>query len=129
MEIQPEQTDMYGDYLLINYVKLVKNSNELCIVCQVDETEDGKQFNRYQLVCKHIAHTRCLRRWCSMKDSLNCPYCSHIKRQKKNRYCEECDTFGHAFGDGNCRYQSCPFPKQNFGCVYTRLMKLCLKSR
>ena len=96
VEIQFDESDFIGDYLLIGYTKLVKNSDELCMVCQTDETKDGKQWHRYQLVCHHIAHTRCLRRWCMVKGRLNCSYCcDDIKRKRRNRYCEDCDKFGH----------------------------------
>ena len=112
MQLVYEEQDLFGDYLLINYTKLVKDSKELCIVCQVDETEYGQQFDRYQLACHHIAHTRCLRRWCTRKEKLNCPYCGNIKRKIINRYCQECYKFGHAFGDDGC-------PLSNFR--YTKL--------
>ena len=96
VEIQFDEADFIGDYLLIGYTKLVKNSDELCMVCQTDETKDGKQWHRYQLVCRHIAHTRCLRRWCMVKGRLNCFHCcDDIKRKRRNRYCEDCDKFGH----------------------------------
>ena len=44
MQLVYEEQDLFGDYLLINYTKLVKDSNELCIVCQVDETEDDSNL-------------------------------------------------------------------------------------
>ena len=125
MEIELIEEDVYGDYLLINYTKLIKNSNELCIVCQVDETEEGKQWDRFQVVCQHIAHTRCLRRWCSKQEMLNCTYCGNIKRKSINRFCKECNTFGHTFG--NCNpVEFIDNDLSSSCCNYTKLMNLCL---
>ena len=103
MELKYHETDLVGDYFLINYTKHLKESKEICMICQTDETKDGKQWERYQIVCGHIAHTRCLRRWCTIKGRLNCFCCGDdINRKPRNRYCQECNTFGHAFGDKSC---------------------------
>ena len=126
MELQLIEEDFHCDFLLINYTKLIKNSNELCSVCQVDETEEGKQWDRYKMVCQHVAHTRCLRRWCAKKGSISCPYCGHIKRKSKNKYCYECDTFGHSLG--NCKNgEVVNNDIYNYCCFYTRLTNLCLR--
>ena len=102
MNLDFNELDLVGDYFLTNYTKLVKNSNEICMVCHTDETKDGHQWHRYQLVCQHMGHTRCLRRWCTIQNRLNCFYCGDVKRKRRYRYCRECETFGHAFGDDTC---------------------------
>ena len=53
------------------YGKIIQNSSELCLVCMVDEIEDGKQWDRYVLECGHTAHTRCFRNWCGSKNKIN----------------------------------------------------------
>ena len=71
----------------VYYCKTLKNNNELCIVCQCDETEDGEKWDRYKLKCGHISHSRCVRRWCFKKNCINCPYCGDIAENiKKKKY-------------------------------------------
>ena len=94
MEIEAEPELEY--FNCIFYVKKTDEANKtLCKVCLTDETEDGNQWDRYQLRCGHIYHTRCFRRWCGVKNCLNCPYCGTIEEAKKNRYCDDCDAYGH----------------------------------
>ena len=94
MEIQTDEYDnvFYEKY---DYVKPIYNSNELCIICQLDETEDGKQWNRYQTVCGHMFHTRCFNKWAEKKRCINCPYCGNIPMIDKHEYCSSCKIFGH----------------------------------
>ena len=73
-----------------NYGKVRRNSSELCMVCLTDEIEDGKQWDRYILRCGHIAHSRCFRNWCGVKNKVNCPVCSDVPTVKDNRYCSYC---------------------------------------
>ena len=77
------------------YTETLKNNNELCIICLLDEQEENKQWDRYKLACGHIFHTRCFRKWCDKKQSLNCPYCNNIPLIDKNYFCFACNTFGH----------------------------------
>jgi hypothetical protein len=51
----------------IYYTKTISNCKDLCIICQCDETEDGKQWDRYITKCGHVMHSRCCRRWCFRK--------------------------------------------------------------
>lgn len=71
LEFEPDQdnTDV------MCFSKTVHDSTELCLVCHVEEQEEGKQYDRYKLVCGHFAHTRCLRKWCGVKRAVNCPLC------------------------------------------------------
>jgi hypothetical protein len=84
------------------YTQTIENNNELCIICQLDEIEDGKQWDRYKLVCGHIFHTRCFRTWAGRKESINCPYCGDIEMCEKNKYCSDCKKFGHSNYDTYC---------------------------
>ena len=77
------------------YTQTIKNSNELCIICQLDEHENCQQWDRYKLICGHIFHTRCFRKWAEEKQSINCPYCGNIKQIEKNKFCNSCNSFGH----------------------------------
>jgi hypothetical protein len=94
MEIQTDEiNDLF--YETIYYTQTIHNSNELCIICQLDETEDGKQWDRYKIVCGHIFHTRCFRKWAGKKMCINCPYCGDIPMIDKHKYCSSCKIFGH----------------------------------
>ena len=100
MEIETDiEKHCLGDFLTINYVKLIKNSKELCLICMIDEKEEGKQWDIYSLSCGHQFHTRCLRAWVSRKQKLNCSYCGDIAPKDDNKYCKTCDAFGHAQDD------------------------------
>ena len=83
-----------NDMDVFRYTKHISNSNELCIICQLDELEDGKQWDRYKLVCGHTFHTRCFRKWVGKKQCTNCPYCGDILKIEKNEHCHWCKTFG-----------------------------------
>ena len=74
------------------YGKIEQHSSELCLVCMTDEIEDGKQWDRYKLKCKHVTHTRCFRNWCGTRQKVNCPVCGDIEPVKENRYCDYCKT-------------------------------------
>jgi len=75
-----------SEYLkCFGYTKHIDDSDELCLICMTDETEDGHQWERYQLQCGHIFHTRCLRRWCYVKKHLNCSYCGIYQRTRRQR--------------------------------------------
>ena len=77
------------------YTQPVYNSKELCIICQLDETDEGKQWDRYKIICGHMFHTRCYRRWIFKKKCLNCPYCGDIPQIVANEPCHMCHKFGH----------------------------------
>ena len=50
------------------YVLTHTNSNELCGICHLNEKKEHNQrWNRYELSCGHKFHTRCLRKWISIK--------------------------------------------------------------
>lgn len=99
---------MIDDMIYLFYVKSVKNDKKMCCVCVIDETKDGKSWDRYELVCGHQMHTRCLRKWCATKNKLNCPQCGDIKPIMKNRYCSSCKKFGHTFEDKANGEYVCP---------------------
>ena len=94
MEITDEE--IFNDYNLCHfYACTLYNNQDLCLVCYVDETEEGKQWDRYKTKCGHVFHTRCLRKWCDVKNRLNCSFCGDIPEIKENRYCHRCKAFGH----------------------------------
>jgi hypothetical protein len=91
----------------VYYCQTMTNNDEMCLVCHLDEREEGKQWDRYQLKCRHICHTRCLRRWCGSRKKLNCPFCGDIPEVKNNMFCSDCQSFGHS----NI-YSMCPIIKK-----------------
>ena len=79
----------------IFYVKpLSKNNKSLCIVCMMQEEKD-QHWDRYQLKCKHVIHSRCWRRWCHAKKAISCPLCNKIEEIETNMYCSQCKKWGH----------------------------------
>ena len=107
-----------AEYLIqLEYTKHLQDDRSLCSVCMTDETNDGKQWDRYQLKCGHIAHTRCLRRWFSIRECVSCrdiapqdldggrgphPICGDIHEIKRNRFCSDCNKFGHSVITDRC---------------------------
>ena len=85
--------------------QLPSNNTDLCIICQVDETQDGKQWDRYSSKCGHVFHSRCFRRWCGVRGAINCPYCGDIPEVKKFRFCSTCRCYGHS--DAYDGWQEC----------------------
>ena len=83
------------------YTKLLCDSNELCLICMLDESENNinLKWDRYQLCCGHQFHTRCLRKWCNTKQKLNCSLCGDIELNSKNEYCNTCHKWGHSTVD------------------------------
>ena len=95
MELEGIEDDLIlSMYYVCRYTKHLNNDNGLCVACTMDETEDSKQWERYQIKCGHIMHTRCYRHWMCKKKHLNCPYCGDIRETHKNYYCGRCETFG-----------------------------------
>jgi len=91
------------------YVKDVKNNRELCKVCMTEEETDTP-WDRYQLKCGHMMHTRCYRTWCSVKQSVVCPYCGPVPDEPQWRFCDGCHNFGHNVcvdGYKSCRPRKC----------------------
>ena len=76
------------------FAKDVEDNYDLCLICMIDEHDDNQHWQRYQLPCGHIFHTRCFRRWCSEKQHLNCSFCGNLSEDKNNIYCDVHDTFG-----------------------------------
>ena len=96
MEIEEIEDDLYlSMYYVYRYTKHLNNNNDLYVVCIIHGTEDNKQWERYQLKCGHIMHTRCFRHWMCKQKHLNCPYCCDIPETHKNCYFGSCETFGH----------------------------------
>jgi len=87
--------DPYDCNEVVFYVKTVHNSKRLCLVCLVDEREDGKKWDKYKLVCGHTFHTRCYRKWFTKKKCLNCPLCGDIPEVPASAYCGFCKRFTH----------------------------------
>ena len=79
------------------YIKVLQDNTDLCLVCMTDETEDGHVWDRYQLKCGHVYHSRCLRRWCYHKQSVNFTCCGNIPEDPAYMYCLFCKSFGHAW--------------------------------
>ena len=105
------------DYLDSSYYGIPLSSNkELCLICYTDETEDGKQWDRYKTKCGHIFHTRCFRRWCGVKNCVNCSFCGDIPEIIDNRYCDICKKFGHnpIYGD------ACPTTRRASNYAYRK---------
>ena len=104
--------DCHKDYIYSAYYgKDLYDNKDLCLICYVDETEDGEQWDRYKTKCGHIFHTRCFRRWCGFKNCINCSFCGDIKEIKQNRFCNICNKFGHAYECGD----DCPFMTKIYG--------------
>jgi len=83
----------------IFYAKIMPKTNkDLCVVCQLDETQDNKYWDRYTYKCcneKHVIHSRCARKYNNIKQSINCPLCGNIPMIEENQYCSICNNFGH----------------------------------
>ena len=88
MELDMDPDDELLDTIF--YVRELPDDTTLCNVCLVDETEDNKHWARYQLICKHTFHSRCIRRWCGKRGSIHCPLCGDTHMIKANRYCKNC---------------------------------------
>lgn len=99
MELTPECPDYFPRHF---YGKILKGDTSLCLICQVDEGEEGKQWDRYALKCGHVFHTRCFGRWCHQKQGINCSYCGDIPETSENRYCDDCGKWGHSIGMDGC---------------------------
>ena len=97
--IDKEEFDYFD---IIQYTKRISNNNELCIICLHNESDEGKQWPRYKLICGHIFHTKCFNKWVNKKESINCPLCSDIKCIDKNKFCNICNLFGHPPNHINC---------------------------
>ena len=105
------------DLIKLEYTTHLQHNKSLCSVCMADETKDGKQWHRSQLKCGHIAHTRCLRRWFSIRECVSCrdpapqdldggrgphPICGDIPEIKRNRFCSDCNKFDHSVMMDRC---------------------------
>jgi hypothetical protein len=81
----------------LNYIRNVDNNKDLCTVCCIQEVS-RQPWLKYQLACRHLSHSRCLRKHLSEKDCLHCVACDkELEMTLKNRYCANCDDFGHHF--------------------------------
>jgi hypothetical protein len=78
------------------YLKTLYNSTDMCILCNQKETSD-KPWHRYETVCGHITHTRCMRKWLFENNKTICPKCDN----PLELYCSFCNVFGHT-GNDNC---------------------------
>ena len=86
--------DMSKEYFnSIYYMKNQRNSIDVCLVCLIDETEEGKIWTKTSLICGHVCHSRCYRRWCGVKRCLNCQICGVIQEINQNRFCSSCNEF------------------------------------
>ena len=89
------ECELEGCVEVLDYVQTIHNSKRLCLVCLVDEREDGNKWDRYKIVCGHMFHTRCYRKWYTKKKCLNCPLCGDIPEVPANAYCDFCKRFEH----------------------------------
>ena len=99
MECEPSQE-------LIDVIfccKTLSDDKTECIICLHDETAEGHQWDRYRMPCGHKYHTRCLRRWCYYKQSVNCPLCADVNKDGVNTRCIICGQSGH-----NGLHDGCP---------------------
>ncbi len=84
------------------YTKTIHNKdkkyNDICNICMLDERKYDQIWNKNQMNCFHVMHSRCLRRWCYYKNEVNCPDCGKMEYEK-NYYCGFCDNFGHYESD------------------------------
>ena len=88
--------DMNYDYdALCTFIRVHHYNKDLCLVCMTDETESGQLWTRYELKCGHTYHSRCLRKWCRVKNCIHCSYCGKIPEVVENMLCYECNEFGH----------------------------------
>lgn len=78
-----------------NYTKLLKNNTDICNVCLMDKREEGNinLWDKYQLKCKHVIHTRCARAW-FCKKTVICPLCDE-QPTENHKYCNKCNEWGH----------------------------------
>ena len=93
MELDFEPEAEYDNCMF--FVKDMQDNNDLCLICMIDETKEGNQWTRYKVRCGHVFHSRCFRRWCGVKQRLNCCHCGDLPEDETSRYCEKCDEFGH----------------------------------
>ena len=93
MDLEYDMNYDYDD--LCVFIKVHHDNKDLCLVCMTDETENGEIWTRYELKCKHKFHSRCLRKWCSIKKCIHCTYCGTIPEVVENMFCYECKAFGH----------------------------------
>jgi hypothetical protein len=92
------------DQDLVDHLRHVPSQeNELlgkeCVVCTGIET----QWDHYQLPCKHYGHTRCLRKWFSVRKRIECPWCRESTPRQK--YCVDCQQWGN---HSQCDEKLCP---------------------
>jgi len=83
------------------YVRFVADGNKWkCIVCAIEEKESDETYNlvwgRYHLPCNHQAHIRCFRKWCKINECVGCVVCGPIKQVESNRFCNQCEQYGHS---------------------------------
>jgi hypothetical protein len=97
------------------YGERLCDDKNLCLICNIDEDNRFK-WDRYRLVCGHVFHTRCFRRWCGVKKSINCSYCGDIPEIMKNRYCTMCHKFGHSALNGD----DCPTLNKQNSTIYIK---------
>ena len=83
----------YNKHISHEYIQKSKFSEELCIICLFDETEEGMIDDKDKLICGHIFHTDCFQIWTDTKQSLNCPLCGDIPLIEKNKRCSNCLNF------------------------------------
>jgi len=83
----------YNKHISHQYIQKCKFSEELCIICLSDETEDGILNDKDKLICGHIFHTDCFQIWTDTKQGFNCPLCGDIPLIEKNKRCSNCLNF------------------------------------
>ena len=93
MELKYNLDYDYDD--LCVFSKVHHESQDLCLVCLTDETDTGQLLTRYELACGHNFHSRCIRKWCSLKNCVHCTCCGEVPETVGNMFCSECQEFGH----------------------------------
>ena len=93
MEIEYDINYEYDE--LCTFRRIHEDKTDLCLVCLVDETEAGQIWTRYELACGHMYHSRCIRKWCRLKNCVHCTCCGEVADKVENMFCYGCQEFGH----------------------------------
>ena len=88
MELEYNIDYDYDD--LCDFIKVHHDEQDVCLVCLTDETETGQLWTRYD----HMYHSRCIRKWCRIKNCVHCTFCGEVADQADNMFCSACEEFG-----------------------------------
>ena len=86
-------------------IKLSDSKDKECVVCG----DIQNNWEMYQLPCMHYGHTRCIRKWLSIKKKPECPWCR--ENTPKLKYCNTCVKWGD---HGDFEGDECPLIQNIF---------------